>query len=131
MAEFHNIPVRDIMETNVRTVDAGGLLREAARIMRDADITCLVIDLADPARGMGILTQKDVIGHLFDGFIDFDSSTVEEVMTHPTLALTPEMNLETAVSLMRMMGIRRAPVVESGKLVGLISFTDVFRASFK
>ncbi len=64
---------------------------------------------------------------MFDGIVDLETTSVGEIMAHPTVALVPEWSLDTAVSLMRMMGVRRAPVVDKGKLVGLLSFTDVFR----
>ena len=127
MNDSLNTAVRHIMVTQVQTVLPGVLLGTAVDLMRDASITCLVVDLQDPSRGFGVITQKDVIGLIFDGAVDFASTTVEEVMSHPCVTLSPEWSLETAVALMRMMGVRRAPVVEAGKLQGLLSFTDVFR----
>jgi len=131
MNDYKNRLVSEVMRREVRTIAPGGLLGEAARTMCDTDITCLVVDLGDPARGFGIITQKDVIGLVFDGLAELDTTTVGEVMSHPTVTLVPEWNLETAVALMRMMGVRRAPVVEAGKLVGFLSFTDVFSAAVR
>jgi CBS domain-containing protein len=48
-------------------------------------------------------------------------------MSQPTIGLEPDWSLSTAVSMMRMLGIRRAPVLENGQLVGMLSYTDVFR----
>ena len=127
MSTYKNTPVRDIMNSEVRTVSPSTLLSSAAQTMLDLDITCLIVDLKDPSKGLGIITQKDVVGHLFDGFGDTDSTTVEDLMSQPTIGLSPEWSLETAVSMMRMLGIRRAPVMDRGELVGLLSFTDVFR----
>jgi len=127
MSDFRNTPVRDLVNSDVRTINPDGLLSAAARAMLENHITCLVVDLQDPARGYGIITQKDIIGLVFDDSVDHESTTVGDVMTHPTLALSPQWNLETAVSLMRMMGVRRAPVVDGDRLLGLLSFTDVFR----
>ncbi|MFT7074842.1 MAG: signal-transduction protein with cAMP-binding, CBS, and nucleotidyltransferase domain [Planctomycetota bacterium] len=118
------------MIREVRTVDPLASLTSAAQIMLDMNITCLVVDLQDPSKGLGIITQKDVVGHLFDDFIELGSTTVADVMSQPTIGLSPEWSLSTAVSMMRMLGIRRAPVLEHGKLVGLLSFTDVFKHAF-
>jgi len=127
MNEFKKTTVQELMMRDVRTISPGALLSLAANMMLESDITCLVVDLEDTTTCMGILTQKDIIGLLFDDLVDFETTTVEEVMTHPTVALSSTWNLETAVALMRMMGVRRAPVVDGGRLVGLLSFTDVFR----
>ncbi len=127
MSTYKNTPVRNIMNSEVKTVSPSTPLSTAAQTMLDLDITCLIVDLNDPSKGLGIITQKDIVGHLFDGFADGDSVTVEDLMSQPTIGLSPEWSLETAVSMMRMLGIRRAPVMDQGKLVGLLSFTDVFR----
>ncbi len=115
------------MMKKVQTVEPNASLASAAQTMLEMDITCLVVDLQDPSRGLGIITQKDVVGHLFDNFVELDATTVEDVMSQPTIGLSPEWNLTTAVSMMRMLGIRRAPVMDRGNLVGLLSFTDIFK----
>jgi CBS domain-containing protein len=130
MNDPKNTLVSELMRSQVRCVQPGDPLEPAVKVMEEADITCVIVDLKDPARGFGILTQKDVIGLLFDERVDFETTTVGEVMSHPCLALSPEWSLETAVACMRMMGVRRAPVVQAGKLLGLLSFTDVFRHAF-
>ncbi|MFT5052401.1 MAG: signal-transduction protein with cAMP-binding, CBS, and nucleotidyltransferase domain [Chlamydiales bacterium] len=127
MKTFRDIPVEELMMREVRTVLPTSLLTSAAQTMRDENITCLIVDLKDPARGLGIITQKDMIGYLFDEAISLESTMVEDAMTSPTITLAPEWSLETAVSVMSMVGVRRAPVVKDGKLVGLLSYTDVFR----
>ena len=127
MNDSKETPVEAVMVRDVRTVEPGCLLGVAARTMLELDITCLVVDLKDPSKGMGIVTQKDIIGLLFDGMVDLETTTVGEVMSHPAVGLSPHWSLDTAVSLMRMMGVRRAPVMDGEQLVGLLSFTDVFR----
>ena len=127
MSTYLNTTVRKIMHAEVQTVAPRASLASAAQTMLELDITCLIVDLQDPSKGLGIITQKDVVGHMFDGFVELDSTTVEDVMSQPTISLSPEWSLETAVAMMRMLGVRRAPVMDQGKLVGLLSFTDVFR----
>ncbi len=127
MSNYQDTPVSKIMMKKVQTVEPNASLASAAQTMLEMDITCLVVDLQDPSKGLGIITQKDVVGHLFDDFAELDSTTVEDVMSQPTIGLSPEWSLATAVSMMRMLGIRRAPVMDRGNLVGLLSFTDIFK----
>ncbi|MBL4770133.1 MAG: CBS domain-containing protein [Planctomycetes bacterium] len=127
MSTYLQTTVREIMNAEVQTVAPSASLTSAAQTMLELGITCLIVDLQDPSKGLGIITQKDVVGHLFGGFVEPDTTTVEDVMSQPTISLSPEWSLETAVAMMRMLGVRRAPVMDQGKLVGLLSFTDVFR----
>ena len=127
MSTYLQTTVREIMNAEVQTVAPSASLKSAAQTMLELGITCLIVDLQDASKGLGIITQKDVVGHLFDGFVEPDTTTVEDVMSQPTISLSPEWSLETAVAMMRMLGVRRAPVMDQGKLIGLLSFTDVFR----
>jgi len=127
MRDFSNTLVQDVMQREVRTCGPDSSIDSAAKAMLETDITCLVVDFQDPAKGFGIVTQKDILVLVFADAVEVESTTVSEVMTHPTVVLAPQWSLETAVSLMRMMGVRRAPVIEGGALAGLLSFTDVFR----
>ncbi|MDF1836253.1 MAG: CBS domain-containing protein [Planctomycetota bacterium] len=131
MSTYKSTPVRDIMKSDVQTVSPSTPLASAAQTMLDLDITCLIVDLDDASKGLGIITQKDIVGHLFDEFADNGSTTVEDLMSQPTIGLSPEWSLETAVSMMRMLGIRRAPVLDQGELIGLLSYTDVFRHALR
>jgi signal-transduction protein with cAMP-binding, CBS, and nucleotidyltransferase domain len=128
MSTYQDTTVREIMHRQVQTIHPSELLSNAAKRMLEESITCLIVDLQNPAKGLGIITQKDIVSHLFDGFSDGESqATVEDVMSQPTIGLEPDWSLSTAVSMMRMLGIRRAPVLENGQLVGMLSYTDVFR----
>ncbi|MCB9916554.1 MAG: CBS domain-containing protein [Planctomycetes bacterium] len=126
MRAFQHSLVRDVMHPGVTTTSPNTPLRDAARQMGDGDLTCLVVELADRTRGFGILTQKDLVSVMAD-VGSFDGLVVADFMTHPTICLDPEWNLTTALALMRMMGLRRAPVVADGALLGILSFTDLFR----
>jgi CBS domain-containing protein len=126
MKEFKSTLVRDVMHRDVRTTIPRTPLSQAAKEMGADDLTCLVVDTEDPARGFGILTQKDLVCAMAD-VGDLEGLFVEDFMTHPTLGLEPGWNVETALALMRMMGLRRAPVVENGALIGILSYTDIFR----
>jgi CBS domain-containing protein len=126
MSTYRDTSVRAVMQTQVHKVSPATPLAAAAKTMLDLDISFLIVDLQDPARGLGIVTQKDIVSHLFSYLGDQDSTTVEEVMSQSTIGLSADWSLETAVSMMRMLGIRRAPVTDHGDFVGLLSFMDVF-----
>ena len=80
----------------------------------------------DVAKGVGIVTQKDILGVLVDPAEDLVDVKVREVMTSPAVGVSPDFGIPTCVQMMRMIGVRRVPVLENNKLVGIISFSDVF-----
>jgi len=119
--------VRDIMKTELVTIAPSAPLRAALRAMYDAHLNCLVVPQDDPREAVGILTQKDLVGALFDGGEDLDEVTVEELMSSPAITVSPNYSVGTCVRLMRMIGVRRVVVVENDKPVGIVSLADVFR----
>lgn len=119
--------VRDIMKTELVTIAPKASLREALRAMYDVHLNCLVVPRDDPREAVGILTQKDLVGALFDGGEDLDEVTVEELMSSPAITVSPNYSVGTCVRLMRMIGVRRVVVVEDDEPVGIVSLADVFR----
>ncbi|MCA9003593.1 MAG: CBS domain-containing protein, partial [Planctomycetes bacterium] len=95
MSSYQETPVRDIMHREVQTIAPSAPLETAAKTMLELDITCLIVDLQDPTRGLGIITQKDIVSHLFDGYLEGGGMTVEDIMSQPTIALDPDWSLKT------------------------------------
>lgn len=127
MTSFQNSSIRDIMQTALCTVLATDSLRTALRVMSESGKSCLLITPDSPADGIGILTQKDLISAVFDYAEDLDDTFVSDLMTAPSVTVPPEYSVETAVRMMRNLGVRRVPVLENDKLVGIVSLTDVFQ----
>ncbi len=124
--KFLEAKVREVMQQTVHTVQPDLPLEEALRRMHSDHISSLVVDMNCDAKGFGILTQKDVLGVLAEED-RLAGVLVSDVMTHPMVVLNPAYDLETAVRLMRMLGVRRAAVVDGARLCGMLSFTDIFR----
>ncbi|MEW6071216.1 MAG: CBS domain-containing protein [Planctomycetota bacterium] len=126
MSELHKSLVRDIMETDVATISAGATIKDALRLMHKTGHSCLVVDLEDASRGVGILTQKDLLAALLDPGEGLNATRVADIMTAPAVSVSPDFAVPTCVQMMRMIGVRRVPVVFNNRLVGLVSFSDVF-----
>jgi len=123
---FQKTTIREVMNPEPTTIHAGAPLSEAATCMFEQDRSCLVVCLDDPAQGWGILTQKDLLGVMADVGAHLEGLRVAEVMTHPSVTLPPHYDVGTSIQLMRMLGVRRAAVVEGDELIGFVSFTDLF-----
>lgn len=118
--------VKDVMVTDVVTVESHVNVKRAVRVMNDFEIGCLIV--VEAGRVIGILTERDVLKRVVDEGRKPEETTVGEVMSKPPITISPNVDLETAIALMFKHKIKKLPVVENGKLVGLVTFTDLVRA---
>ncbi|MEM3578979.1 MAG: CBS domain-containing protein [Candidatus Bathyarchaeia archaeon] len=118
--------VKDVMVTDVVTVEPNVNIRRAVRVMNDFEIGCLIV--VETGRVIGILTERDVLKRVVDEGRNPEETSVKEVMSKPPITINPDADVETAIELMFKHRIKKLPVVENGKLVGLVTFTDLVRA---
>lgn len=120
--------VRDIMSTRLCTCTPTEKVKNAARLMSTYDIGCVAVCNKD---GMctGILTDRDLVVrcHASDG--DTSKMTVGEVMSEAPEKIAPDATLGEAIRKMGEHQIRRLPVEDHGRLVGMISIGDIARHS--
>jgi CBS domain-containing protein len=144
--------VKDIMTSQVITVSPHASIREVAQLMREHTVTALPV-VTDAGKLVGIVTEIDLITRhapprqpqyipLLWGLIPMrldDYSTykeqvrhilavfVEDLMTQDPATVTPTDTIEHAAELMVKPGHRSLPVLENGKLVGIVTRTDLVR----
>jgi len=117
--------VKDVMVTNVVTVDAGVNLRKAVERMNTHEIGCLVV--LEKGSFVGMLTERDVLKRVVVKARNPDETLVGDVMSKPLVVVEPEASLEEAAKLMFEKRIKKLPVVTNKKLVGLVTMTDIAR----
>jgi CBS domain-containing protein len=115
--------VREVMTSDVVVMDENEPVQAAARRMKENDIGDVLV-----ARGggrlLGILTDRDIVirdlaeGH--DG-----KRKVGEICTRELVTLSPDMDVDEAVELMKQRAVRRLPVVDGQKPVGIVSLGDL------
>jgi CBS domain-containing protein len=128
MSSFKTMRAHELMTRNVLTIAPTADLRAAARIMHEHHVHCLVVPAADPARSAGVITTKDIVQVLCASEPEaLEQLRVEDVMTTPALGLQQDFLVHDCIKLMRMSGVRSAPVLDGTRVVGLLSFTDVLR----
>jgi len=118
---------QDLMQSAVKTVSEKTPLEEAARMMHDGKVSSLVVAQNDPHDAFGIITRKDVVEGLVNVERNGAPLLVEDVMTKPAITLPPDLSIAHCLRIMRMVGVRRMPVVDGNKLVGILSNSDVFQ----
>jgi len=136
--------VQDVMTTDVVTVQPQATLREAARLLVDHRISGLVVTDAAGAV-VGMLSQADILarergreerghgllGRLFElGTIDprLDARLVSEAMSSPVLTTTPRAQLSEVAGRLLDAAVNRLPVLDGGRLVGIVTRSDLVRA---
>ena len=114
-------PVREVMTTPVQTVDPDTTIAEAARTLAAAGIGSLVVgeDRID-----GIVTESDIVESVADER-DPAQTTVAELMTDPVVTITPTETIRVAGERMGHNGVKKLPVAEGGKAIGIITTTDL------
>ncbi len=114
--------IRDVMTPDVRTIAPSATIREAAQIMAETDVG--VLPVADSDRLLGMLTDRDIVVRaVADG--GQPSRPIREVVTSAVVTATPDMSTRDAAQLMSEHQIRRLPVVEGERLVGMVSIGDL------
>lgn len=118
--------VTEVMtEAPVDTIERGLTVALAARMMKERARGSLIV--VDDRKPIGIITERDLVRRI----IAEDKSTttkVGDIMSEPLISVGPEATVSSAANVMYKNGIRRLPVIEEGRLLGIVTSTDLARA---
>jgi CBS domain-containing protein len=115
--------LRDIMTQRPVTLEATDTVVAAARSMRDGNIGDVVV--VDKDQIQGILTDRDIVVRALAEGRDPARTTVGEICSRELTTLSPNDAIGDAEKMMRDRAIRRLPVVEGGRPVGIVSLGDL------
>ena len=115
--------VADVMTPGVETTTSSEALRDAARTMREGDFGSMPV--VDDGRLVGILTDRDIVVRGVAEGLDPTVARVGDVASRTPVAVAPDQDLDEAMELMAEHRVRRLPVVDDGRLVGVVSQADV------
>lgn len=125
---FDDLCARDLMSRKIETCDPDLSVLDALRKMDALSIHCLVVPPPRAGRSIGIISIKDIVQLLGDAGPEIlEELVVEEVVTMPVVTLPDDLQIHDCINLMRMTGVRTAPVMEGREVVGLLSYSDVVR----
>lgn len=116
--------IREVMTTNPITLSASSAVTEAAQAMKQKDIGNVLV-LRDSKEVGGILTDRDITIRVVAEGLDPAATKLDEICSSEIQTLTPNDSVEAAIKLMKDKAIRRLPVVEGGKPVGIVSLGDL------
>ena len=117
--------VRDIMSANPTTVRPDTPVVEAARLMASEDVGSLPV--VDGEQLVGVATDRDITLRVVAEGKDPGATTVGEIQSGNPVSVAPDERLDRALQEMAQNQVRRLPVVEDGRLVGVVAQADVAR----
>jgi CBS domain-containing protein len=114
--------VRNVMKNQIITVDSSVTIKDAAKIMEDAGVGCVIVMEKNVAAG--IVTERDFVRRVAAHEKPL-SSPVKEVMSSPLIVTSPDETIWELAELMKLRRIHKVPVVHENRLVGIITTTDL------
>jgi CBS domain-containing protein len=114
--------VRDAMTEDPRSIGTSASVVEAARLMREAHIGSLPI--TDGEQLVGMITDRDITTRVVAEAADPETS-VGDVCSRDVISVEADKDHEEAVELMARHQVRRLPVVENGRLIGIVAQADI------
>ena len=119
------VRVREVMKSNFDMVDGKMTIMDALRTMKHVETKSLIVDKRNENDEYGILLISDIAKNVLGKDRSPERTNVYEIMSKPLLPIDPEMDIRYCARFLERFGLSRAPVLEDGKVIGIISFTDM------
>ena len=116
--------LKDLMTKDVVTVDAGTTVFDVAQLMNDKGVGCVVVMEGQMPRG--IVTERDFVRRIIAKRRPFDTK-ISAVMSKPLITIDHDASFKEAARMMTNHRIRRLPVFEGNRMVGIIAASDFVR----
>jgi predicted transcriptional regulator len=117
--------VRDVMKHDVDIVEGRMTIMEALRAMNHFENKSLIVDKRHDDDEYGILLLSDIAKQVLAVDRSPERVNVYEIMSKPVITVRPDMDIRYCARLFESFGLSRAPVLEQGKVIGIVSYTDM------
>jgi len=116
--------IESLLRRPVQTLPPDASCREAAQLLRDEGVGCVVI--SEDERPLGIVTDRDLVVRVMASGRDPDKTPIRDVMSGEPVFLADERGIDQVVATMRQERIRRIPIVDAeGRLEGVVTLDDL------
>lgn len=115
--------VREIAREGVVVIEPGASVSAAVETMREENVGSLIVE--DGGTPVGIVTDRDLVMEVLDAGLDPAEVSVRDVMSEELFTVDPDIGLLDLIGEMGDEGVRRAPVVDDGELVGIVTLDDL------
>jgi len=114
------------MIKEVLTIDIEENVDNACKIMGEKHIGSLIVTIQ--GKPIGIFTERDLLSKIILKGLKLEKAKVKDFMSEPLTVINPDFNLKEAARIMTQLNIRRLPVIENEKLIGILTSADITRA---
>ena len=121
MNSIKTIRVRDVMKTTFTTVDGAATVSDALKLMKSEKTSVLIVKKRHDDDEYGMITSADIARQVLAKDRSPDRVNVYEIMTCPVIEVRPDMDIRYCSRLFDTYNLVRAPVVENGKVIGMVS----------
>ena len=118
--------VKDLMSTNVVSIDSEATVKEAAGKMAQQEIGSLVV--MEQNKPVGIITERDLLSRVLALGRNAVATQVKTIMSMPLICGRPDMDVTEATRFMVAKGIKKLPITQEGRLIGILTLTDLCAA---
>jgi CBS domain-containing protein len=117
------ISVRDVMVKDVRMVRMDTSVQEVVATMNKFDISSIIVMQGE--RPVGIITERDILRRIIEQSLAPQETQAKYIMTTPMITVQETVSIDEAARLMAKRKIKKLPVMNGDKLVGILTFTDI------
>ena len=122
-----SVLVKDMMSKNLKTVRPDSKLKEVIQKMVKFNIgSIIVMERNKPA---GIITERDILKSLDESYLDWGVAEAKDIMSKSLITIIEDADIEQASRTMLKNNIKKLPVVRDGRLVGVITSSDIVRGT--
>jgi CBS domain-containing protein len=122
------LKAKDVMTKEVLTIGPEATLAEAIEVLIEKKISGMPV-VNDSGEVVGIISEKDILNFAFDGHLH--NTRVKEAMSVNIVSFPPDADINSIALAIADRHFRRVPVIENGKIVGIISRRDIIRVALK
>jgi predicted transcriptional regulator len=119
------VRVREVMKSGVDIVDGMVTVGEALRNMEHPETRTLIVNKRHEDDEFGVVMFRDVAKSVLAPDLSPERVNMYEIMSKPVMGVDPQMDVRYCIKLFDRFGLSRAPVIEDGKIIGLVSYTDI------
>ncbi len=119
------VRVGEVMKTQVDLVERSMTVADALRQMKHVETKALIVDKRDDDDEYGIVLISDIAREVVGKDRSPERVNVYEIMSKPVITVHPDMDIRYCARLFDKFGLSRAPVTKRGRIVGIVSYTDI------
>ncbi len=125
MSKKNIIRVEDVMKTDFDLVDGMDTVADALRKSKHAESKCFIVDTRHENDEYGIVLLSDIAKQVLARDKSPERVNIYEVMSKPVVCVDPKMDIRYCARLFENLGLGRAPVIDRGKVIGIVGYTDI------